>query len=103
MSRLTGDIQVTCDDCGAVMLIRHEYQANLRPVKFCPVCGTANLKTHTAPLAQMLKAACFSHVDPRLVQMLYSVWAVDPDFKRLYPRFVDYLNNELLCGADSET
>lgn len=103
MNRLTGDVQVTCGDCGAVMLVRQEYNVNLLPIKFCPICGTANLKLHRDALAEMLHGACFAHVDPRLVQMLYSVWATDADFKQMYPRFIDYLNNELLVGADSDT
>jgi len=96
--RLTGDVQLACNDCGSVFLVRQEYQVNLQPVKFCPQCGTANLRVHRAPLEQMLKADCFSGVDGRLVQMLYSVWATDDELKRMYPRFVDYLNNELKYG-----
>jgi hypothetical protein len=98
MMRLTGDFQLTCGDCGAVFMVRQEYTVNLQPMKFCPQCGTANLREHKAPLQEMLKAACFSGVDGRLVQMLYSVWATDAEFKRIYPRFVDYLNNELKFG-----
>jgi len=95
---LTGDLQLACNDCGSVFLVRQEYQVNLRPVKFCPQCGTSNLKTHRAPLEQMLKADCFSGIDNRLVQMLYSVWAMDDELKRMYPQFVDYLQNELKYG-----
>jgi ribosomal protein S27AE len=98
MMRLTGDAQLTCNDCGSVFMVRQEYQVNLQPVKFCPQCGTSNLTIHKAPLEQMLKASCFSGVDGRLVQMLFSVWATDDELKRMYPRFVDYLSNELKYG-----
>lgn len=96
--RLTGDVGLTCNDCGSVFLVRQEYKVNLQPMKFCPQCGTANLKPHKAALPEYLTAACFADVDPRLVQMLYSVWAQDAEFLRMYPRFVDYLENELLHG-----
>lgn len=98
MNRLTGDIGLTCNDCGSVFNLRQEYQVNLQPPKFCPQCGTANLVINGAKVADYLKAACFADVDPRLVQMLFSVWATDDTFKRLYPRFVDYLENELEHG-----
>jgi hypothetical protein len=96
--RLTGDVGITCNDCGGVFTVRQEYTVNLQPLKFCPQCGTANLRMHKAPLAEFLKAGCFDEVDGRLVQMLYSVWATDDTFKKLYPRFVDYLENELVHG-----
>ena len=96
--KLTGDVQLTCDDCGAVLLIRNEYSVNLNPTRFCPMCGTPTLRSHKAPLAEMLKAKCFAGVDARLVQMLYSVWATDEKLKALYPRFADYLQNELKFG-----
>ena len=96
--RLTGDIQVTCGDCGAVTLIRQEYRVNYSPIKFCPQCGTANLKLHHAPLAEMLRSACFANIDYRLTQMLFSVWATDGDLKSSYPRFIDYLRHELEFG-----
>lgn len=100
IGRLAGDVQVRCDSCGAVLLIRMEYQANLQPCKFCPQCGTQTLTLIEAPLREFLRAACFRHVDPRLVQMLYSVWATDDTFRKLYPRFVDYLENELKYGGE---
>lgn len=96
--RLTGDVQVTCGDCGAVTLIRQEYRVNYSPVKFCPQCGTPNLKLHKAPLAEMLRSACFANIDHRLTQMLFSVWALDAVAIAKYPRFIDYLRYELEFG-----
>ena len=98
IGRLTGDVQLTCGDCGSVFMVRQEYTVNTLPLRFCPQCGTANLKTHKAPLSEMLKARCFSQVDHRLVQMLYSVWAMDAQAKADFPRFVDYLNDQLVNG-----
>jgi hypothetical protein len=95
IGRLTGDINVTCDNCGAVLLIRNEYSANLAPAQFCPMCGTPSLRAHSAPIKEFLAAKCFNGVDPVLVQLLYSVWGTDADVKAEYPRFVDYLNHEL--------
>jgi len=95
VGKLAGDIQVTCNDCGGVFLLRQEYTVNLLPIKFCPQCGTSNLRVHASALSEMLKAGCFAGVDGRLVQMLYSVWALDPDAKTDFPRFIDYLNDQL--------
>lgn len=98
MNRLTGDVGLMCNDCGAVFTLRQEYHVNLNPPKFCPQCGTANLVVEGAKVASYLKAKCFSDVDPRLVEMLFSTWAQDAEFRRIYPRFLDYLTNELKYG-----
>ena len=95
---LQGDVKLTCGDCGSVFMVRLEYKVNLQPVKFCPQCGTQNLRMHKAPLAEYLQAKCFSGVDPRLVQMLYSVWGSDDEAQASFPRFVDFLRDQLENG-----
>lgn len=97
---LTGDVQVTCGDCAAMFLIRPEVMVNLLPVKFCPICGTANLTQRKVVLSEILKAKVFSDadVDPILVQMLYSEWASIENNKLAWPRFVDYVQFQLEHG-----
>lgn len=98
IGNLTGDIQVTCGDCAAMFLIRAEVTVNLLPVKFCPICGTANLTPRKVVLSEVLKAKCFADVDPILVQMLYSEWATIDNNKLAWPRFIDYVQFQIENG-----
>jgi hypothetical protein len=98
MNTLTGDVQVTCNDCASMFLIRAEITVNLLPIKFCPICGTANLTPRRVVLSEILKSSAFSGVDPVLVQMLYSEWMSIDNNKLAWPRFVDYLKWQLENG-----
>jgi hypothetical protein len=80
---------------------------NLSP-KFCPACGTPSLQraderivksNHTGQTIFVEKVACFSGIDPELVQMLYQNWRYidikeNPHVK-LPHRFVDYVKEAL--------
>jgi len=98
LGSLAGDVQVTCGDCASMFMIRAEITVNLLPIKFCPICGTANLTPRRVVLAEILKSKAFSGVDPLLVQMLYSEWATIDNNKLAWPRFVDYVQFQLENG-----
>ena len=98
IGNLAGDVQVTCGDCAAMWLIRAEVTVNLLPIKFCPICGTANLTPRRVVLAEILKSKAFADVNPVLVQMLYSEWASVDNNKLAWPRFVDYVKYQLENG-----
>lgn len=61
----------------------------------CPYCASTGLRRIRSTFVS-LDAACFSHVNKRLAQLIYSVWANNQDDEqRGYPLFRDYLNHVL--------
>ena len=89
---LTGDSLWLCDSCSELITIRVELPTNLNRPRFCPFCGASRLRSVKSTVSEQLKGACFGHIDPQLVGLLYSVWRTDPAG---FAQFKDYVQAQI--------
>ena len=83
-----------CQSCGQAWQLTRLDEVNLIAPKFCPACGSPTLK-HDANV-MLEHAACFAAYHPKLVQLLYQTWRLNPDDENPSPmqrhqRFIDYI------------
>jgi len=84
-----------CHACGQTWCIDAICVTNTKPPTICPCCGTPTLHRIRSSFLS-LTAPCFAHADPKLVSLLYEVWATNrTQEQRDHPSFVTYLNAQL--------
>lgn len=85
-----------CQACGQGWQLHQTDVFNQLPAQFCPICGTPTLERDPSALA--LKAKCFTGVNAKLVELLYTTWRLDLDkdgAMQEHKRFIDYIHAQL--------